>query len=114
MTMALPQSISTGLDQVSAQTLGWRAQWLRLHLTGPAAGGLTHRDRAALTLVATSVDGVSASQLVDALRRVGVDQRSACMRVNQLVEERWLERNGEVIDLPAADVQWIRERVVQA
>lgn len=113
MCMALPQSISTGLDQVSAQALGWRAQWLRLHLTGQAAGSLTHRDRAVLTLVATSLEGMEMDQLVDALRRLGVERTSAVARIHQLVLERWVDHRDGVIDLPGADVQWIREQIAQ-
>lgn len=111
MGMALPQHIDKGLDCAAAQVLGWRAHWLRLHLMGEAAGAMTDRDRAVLTLVATSPKGIDAGQLLAALRVGGVARTAGAGRISRLVEEGWLSRTGEVIDLPQADTAWIATQV---
>lgn len=113
MSMALPQSIDTGMDAATAQVLGWRAQWLRLRLLGRAASAMTHRDRALLTLVAINPTGIAVVQLVDALLVVGINQHSGVNRVSQMVEEGWLSHCDGVVDLPAADVAWIAAQVSQ-
>lgn len=113
MRMALPQGIDTDFGRTAAQVLGWRAHWLHKWLTGNAASALTDRDRAVLTLVATTPAGITTDQLVTALRVGGVSKTAGAARITRLVQEGWLSQNGDVIDLPEADIAWIANQTQQ-
>lgn len=107
MHMALLQGVDSDFSRTTAQVLGWRAHWLHTWLTGNAASALTDRDRAVLTLVATTPAGITTDQLVTALRVGGVSKTAGAARIARLIQEGWLSQNDGVVDLPAADTAWI-------
>lgn len=101
-------------EPLTVVTLGLRAVWLHLAITGPGAAVLTSRDRDALALTATSAYGVSAETVARYLRRGGASPAAALACVRRLVVEGYLSSSqadpaGDeaVIDLPVEDRSWI-------
>jgi|GEM_PF-2054117 len=110
--MPMPKNFPPGVEVQALISLGLRAAWLHMHLTGTAAAALSPRDREILTLVATRPQGIAQQDLVDQLRLRGVSTVWAAVRyVDRLIADGWLHRRGghsdAVIDLPVQDSQWI-------
>ena len=74
-------------EPLTVVTLGLRAAWLHMAVTGPGAAMLTSRDRDALALTATSAYGVPADAIVRYLRRGGASPTAALACVRRLVIE---------------------------
>ena len=113
----MPTSPSRNIDfePSTVLTLGIRAAWLHLHMTGPAADALAPRDRELLTLVATRPTGLPERALLDLQRRLGVQPAASVRWLDRLISQGWIDRhleNGETrIDLPAPDLDWITHHV---
>lgn len=120
--MPIANTMTVEVPESALRTLGLRAIWLHLQMSGPAAAVLTPRDREILTLVATR-PGITLEGLADLLRTSGSPRSSATFRVTSLVGEGFVDatRDGQraatddapaevVIDLPEPDLQWIAEQ----
>ena len=102
-------------EPLTVVTLGLRAVWLHMAVTGPGAARLTSRDRDALALTATSAYGVPVEAVVRYLRRGGASPNAALACARRLVLEGSLSSSsqldltgdGAVIDLPLEDRAWI-------
>ena len=101
-------------EPLTVVTLGLRAAWLHMAVTGQGAAMLTSRDRDALALTATSAYGVPADAIVRYLRRGGASPAAALACVRRLVIEGYLSSSPSdvvledaVVDLPVEDRAWI-------
>lgn len=112
--MPIPQTGTPDIEPGALLSLGLRAAWLHLHLTSPAALALAPRDRETLTLVATRPHGITHQSLVEHLHAVGVSTTSAVHWIDRLIAQGWISRTGNasdaLVDLPAADLEWISEQ----
>lgn len=110
--MPIPSTWPPGLETQTLITLGLRAAWLHMHLTGSTAIALAPRDREILTLVATRPLGIAQEELVTQMRVRGASGSTGSLRyVDRLIADGWLSRRGShrdaVIDLPGHDSEWI-------
>ncbi|MDN5804135.1 MAG: hypothetical protein L0H26_06045 [Microlunatus sp.] len=92
--------------------LGWRSVWLHRALTDIGSDVLAPRDREVLVLVATSPYGVAPASAVAHLRRFGSSRVTAQSCLERLMTAGYLSQTeAGAIDLPSADLAWIRARV---
>lgn len=108
--MPIPQP-TVAHESTLITTLGFRAVWLHLQLSGPAAAVHCPRDREILTLVATRPSGMTLDDLTHTLHRFGCARPAAAHRIRALADEGFLAlsvHDGQsTVDLPPNDLDWI-------
>lgn len=108
----LNDEFADGMHPDLLGALGWRAVWLHVALTD-AGEGLSPKDRDLITLVATSALGVDTRTAAVFLRRFGTTPQATLRRIRQLVAAGYLslDQDETRVDLPLADLEWIRSRI---
>ena len=108
--MPIPTDLHRHTDEQTLLTLGLRATWLHLHLTGEAGLILSPREREVLVLVATSPRAVPEHLLLRRMHDLGVTAGTA-RRVLTHLTHGWLsvrDTHEELLyDLPQEDLDYI-------